>query len=268
MMWCLSIADKETSRMSRTCSNEPNCIHHVFRTPRSFARPVSLAAILLVGAIGSEAFAQDETPDVQTADVGDSGPMTQGLSWNLLGGGVPPGGSLVEAAMGFTALPRIAFHHSMSRSFSIGGMFSFDYGYWTPDLAFTPSILLQAPMRLSLSDASNLSMGLRLDPGLGFSFPRGGFMFSVLLNVGFNVGVPIQNRFLVGGGVDLPFAILIGGGRTGVAIPILFGPIFEFHVTPPLAITFDMKFGPAIYAGDGSAVAFGMKLLTGIAYRF
>lgn len=199
--------------------------------------------------------------------------VSRGLSWNLLGGGIPSGGSIIEAGLGFSGLPHIAYHYGTGNTFSIGGSFSFDYAYWAPDFAFTPGILLQAPMRISLSNSDSFTFGLRLDPGIGFVFPKGGgFLLGILLNASANFGIPIQNRFILGGGVDIPMALFVGDA-TIFAIPLLFGPIFEFHVTPPLAITFDLKFGPHIDAGDapsgaGSHVFFGMKIMAGIAYRF
>lgn len=187
-------------------------------------------------------------------------------SWDMEFGGIPRGGTL-HAEMGFSGLPRLAYHYGSSPSFSIGGMFSFDYAYWAPRAAFNPAILLQAPMRLRLVQQNQLSVGLKLDPGLGFFFYNQ-FVFGILLNMGVNLGYAVNHQIIIGGGMDMPLAIWIGDGGSGVVIPILFGPVFEFHVTPAVAITFEAKFGPWIGAGDVSGTTFGLKLNAGVAYRF
>ena len=92
------------------------------------------------------------------------------------------------------------------------------------------------------------------------------FVFALLLNAGASVGLAVENRFLVGGGVDIPFRIAIPSqGDVAVSLPILFGPMAEFHLTPPLAVTLDLKVGPHINTGG---TVFGIRLLAGAAYRF
>ena len=74
----------------------------------------------------------------------------------------------------------------------------------------------------------------------------------------------MENRFIVGGGLDVPIALAFGG-TTNLSMPILFGPLFEFHVTPPLAMTFNLRFGPHINSTGGTY--FGLAMMAGIAYR-
>jgi hypothetical protein len=62
----------------------------------------------------------------------------------------------------------------------------------------------------------------------------------------------------------MPISISFGDATSHLAWPILIGPAFEFHVTPPLALTFDAKFGPNL---DTISTGFGMKVLAGVAYR-
>ena len=56
---------------------------------------------------------------------------------------------------------------------------------------------------------------------------------------------------------------------TFMAIPILIGPMAEWHFSPELALTADFKFGPHIMTDeyyDNSH--FGIRFLLGLAYRF
>lgn len=202
-----------------------------------------------------------EAAPIESSEVEASGSITRGLSWNLMAGGIPSGGALIEAALGFSGLPRVAYHYTMSPALSIGGMVSFDYAYWLPDAAFRAGLLLQAPIRMELMASDMLSIGLRADPGVGFAFDPGAF--SVLLNVGVNAGYTIENRMIVGGGLDVPMALFLQRNSVFV-VPLLVGPIFEYHVTPPLALTADVKVGPYITT---RGTDFGFKLMAGIAYR-
>jgi hypothetical protein len=196
----------------------------------------------------------------------------RGLSWDLMGGGVPSSGALIEGDLGFSALPRVAYHYSMSPSFSVGGMISFDYAYWQPSAAFSPSMLLQAPVRFSLYRSPTVSIGLRGDPGLGFLFAGGkreSFEFAFLLNFGGTFGVTVQNRFIIGGGIWFPLAWRIpsNGTTSDVVLPLLVGPFLEFHVTPPLAIIFDVRAGPTFHSDALLGTDFGLAMMVGLAYR-
>lgn len=209
-----------------------------------------------------------KTDEVSTTVEDDM--TVRGLSWDMLAGGVPTSGSLIEAELGFSGLPRAAYHYSVAPDLSVGGMVSFDYAYWLPAAAFEPSLLLQAPVRYSLYRSTTLSVGLRADPGFGFFFPgngRGSFAFGFLLNGSGTIGFTVQNRFIVGGGIDIPMAVTVGGGTSNLAFPLLFGPLFEFHVTPPLALTANLRMGPHLNTNGGVGTNFGMSLLGGIAYR-
>src|SRR6185503_9933270 len=72
--------------------------------------------------------------------------VTRGLSWDLLAGGIPSEGALIEAGVGFSGLPRVAYHRTLSPELSIGGMVTFDYAYWAPKIAFASSLLFQMPV--------------------------------------------------------------------------------------------------------------------------
>jgi hypothetical protein len=208
----------------------------------------------------------EETTET-TEDLGDDS-ITRGLSWDVLGGGVPKAGGLGQLEIGFSGLPRVSYHYTLGPSFSVGGMVSFDYAYWAPRLAFAPAVLLQAPIRYSLVHNDTLSFGVRADPGIGLFFkgPKtSSFTIGLLLNVSASIGFTLQNRMIIGGGVDLPMMLGASGDEAFFRFPILVGPIFEFHATPPLAMTFDFKVGPHIRTSADTV--FGFRLMAGVAYR-
>lgn len=218
----------------------------------------------------SLAFAQDSGGSPDSGGSAEFDPLSSQISrgnratWDALFAG-PPRGGMLHGEIGFSGLPKVAYHMGMSNNLSVGGSFAFDYAYFAPQAAFTPAILLQAPIRFRLHESGQLSFGLRADPGVGFIFGNV-FTFGLLLNMAFNVGYAVNNQIIVGGGVDMPIAIRISDGGSGLVWPLLFGPMFEMHVTPAVALTADLKFGPWIDSAAGAI--FGLKFLVGVAYRF
>lgn len=212
--------------------------------------------------------AEKSEPAGAPAGPSEEAPVGRGLSWDVMYGGVPSaGGALVEAKLGFSGLPLLGYHFSVADDLSIGGLVGFDYAYWAPSAAFAPSLLLQVPLRFAARRSEGMTLGLRADPGAGFFFeggPRGAFQAALLLNVGASLGFALQSRFIAGGGIDIPAVLVLGGGDVVFALPILLGPTFEFHVTPPLALTVDLKFGPHISTND---TVFGLRVMAGIGYR-
>lgn len=219
--------------------------------------------------VPSLATAQDSGGASDSGSSAEFDPLSSQISrgnratWDALFAG-PPRGGMFHGEIGFSALPKLAYHMGMSADLSIGASFAFDYGYFAPRLAFTPGILLQVPIRYRIHESGQLSFGLRADPGVGMFF-GGNFVFGLLLNVGMNVGYAVNNQIIVGGGVDMPIAIRIADGGSGLSWPLLFGPMFEMHVTPALALTADLKLGPWL---DTGGTTFGLKFLVGLAYRF
>ncbi len=229
------------------------------------------AFLLATGAVRS-AGAQEEEVE------GDLPPSTsveivRGLSWDIMAGGIPSSGSIGHAELGFSGLPRVAYHYTLTPDFSIGGLVAFDYGTWVPKAAFHPSIVLAVPIRFTLFRDESMSIALRGDPGLVFGFEPSVFAFQ--LTVSGVIGFQVEDRFVIGGGLDFPIVIgaltaadadLARGDGFFLAMPILIGPVAEFHITPPLAVTLDAKFGPAFETGVRPL--FALKIMAGVAMRF
>lgn len=220
-------------------------------------RALGLGLMLSVFSVATPALAQEEGG---------------GNTWSMRAGGLRPG-AIFEAELGFSAVPRLAYHRTINDWFSLGGLFSFDYMayYLGPGAGFTPTITLQMPMRFSLYNRNNITVGLRTDPGVGFSFPAGGFVLSIIFDTGANVGYWVSpGKFMVGGGLQMPVSILIvpQTGGTALVWPLLFGPVIEFHPIPELALTADLKFGPHINSNPANNVNFGARMLVGVAYHF
>ncbi len=204
-------------------------------------------------------------------------PTAQAIGWDSIAGGI--NGNQLQVELGFSSLPRVQFEHQLTRIFSIGAEASFDYGYWTPGLAVTPGVTLGMPMRLSLYNRGRATVGMRFEPGFLLQF-YDPVQLGVMLGVGINAGGWVVHNFLIGGGLDMPIAVLIpnqAGNPAYVYIhlpinaayayfPLLFGPFFEFHPGNVFGLTFDVKLGPGIYSNG--TVTFALKALLGFAFHF
>ncbi|MEO1335327.1 MAG: hypothetical protein AAFV29_06770, partial [Myxococcota bacterium] len=88
------------------------------------------------------------------------------LTWDILGGGIQEGVGVLQAELGFSALPRVAYHQSISSKMSLGGLVALDYARWAPDAAFTTSLVAAGTVRYSLLHNEEWTIGLRGEPGI------------------------------------------------------------------------------------------------------
>jgi hypothetical protein len=195
-------------------------------------------------------------------------------SWNLMAGGVGGNGDVLQGEIGFSMVTA-AYHHSLSERLTIGGMVGVDYGLWAPDDPyFGAAVVLGMPIRFSIHESARYGFTLKAVPGLYLGFDQEGrfsdeFIPGIWLDVGVSGGYRLDHGFVVGGGVDIP--MLIGFPTeyrdTFLALPILIGPMAEWHFVDELAVTADLKFGPHIITDDYHGSNFGVRFLLGLAYH-
>jgi hypothetical protein len=192
-------------------------------------------------------------------------PKIRGLSWSIKTGRIPSSGGIIHGSMGFSELPRLAYHHTIQPNLSVGGLVAFDYGHNHPSDSFDGALLLGVPVRYR-KPLGRLDLGLAGVVGVRFPGQRGRDL-SILIEAEANLGFPVHHRFIVGGGVSTP--LWIGAGNKGLVfdVPLLLGPFIEFHVTPPLALTLEAKAGPYFTSEANRQTGFGMRTSLGIAYR-
>lgn len=228
---------------------------------------------LPLAVLARSALAQEEEVVEPISTPGE--PIVRGLSWDVMAGRIPRSGAIGQAELGFSGLPRVAYHHTIGEGMSVGGLIGFDYGLSVPNNVFLPSLVVGVPIRYALFQDETMTVAVRAEPGLLFGFNPG--IFGIQAVVGGVIGFEVENRFVVGAGIDFPITFGIHTGdrlredvtdrdRVFLQMPILIGPVAEFHVTPPLAITLDAKFGPNFDTAD--KIRFAMKLLIGAALRF
>lgn len=189
----------------------------------------------------------------------------RGLSWTVLTGGIPDKGAIFQGEMGFSGLPRLAYHQSVGGGLSIGAMAAFDYAGNRPKDAFDSSLVFGPTVRFRPLPAGKLDLGLSGAVALRLPGQRGRDV-ALRVDLEASVGWLVEHRLVVGGGLAMPIAIGIGGVRDVVMDwPLLLGPFVEFHITPPVALTLDVKAGPAFASSGGTEV--GLRALMGVAYR-
>lgn len=191
----------------------------------------------------------------------------EGAAWDAKFGQIPRG-AMFLGELGYSNLPKLTYSIGIAENFAVGPAFTFDLAGYTTRGGITPGLSFSAPMRLSLAKQGNMSAALNLEPGIYLRFPGGDVNFGLLLNAGGVIGFKLAPQVFLGGGVDLLLAFNFTPAFA-VVIPLFFGPVFEYHATPNVAITFDMKLGPHITAGDGgSFTQFGIRVNAGVAYKF
>jgi hypothetical protein len=193
-------------------------------------------------------------------------------SWDLLAGGVPGHDFILDVDLGFGSLPRVALSYGFLNRFSLGVSAAFDYSALTqmPSAVFTPSVAVGFPMRIEAYRSHKVSVGIKLEPGLALAFNGpargGGTGFGMLIGTGLNVGVWVIDRLMVGGGIDAPIVLYFVPGPVTAYIPILFGPIMEFHANNLFALGLDLKLGPGIIASG--PVQFAMRMIFTLGFHF
>lgn len=241
--------------------------------------PVALVAALL---LSTSAWADGDAP-VSTDDSASStdsgsaisltdeggGASARSERWSVLSGRTVGAGALViHPEFGWPGVGATILYGS-TPTFDIGGKFTFNYGL-EGQLSIAPELKFQAVMRFALMDNGNVSLGLRLEPGIALAFIPDVFGIGILIPVEFAVGFHLTELVSLVIGFDLPISLLIASSQFGSGvyfnIPIEFGPGVEFKLDRNLALTFNTRFGPFITAGGGGAgVNFAFQTLMGIA---
>ena len=172
----------------------------------------------------------------------------------------------------------LGFQHGLTDKVDIGFRFSLDYG---PDYTtFTELGLgMRVPIRITPYRSGKLSFQFRIEPGLKFdSFGhaglyRGGYVgdgalaFGIQLPIGLDLGIHLTREATLSFGFDMPVYVNLTNGVFG-AIPLLFGPGFEYHIDEHIGLGANTRFGPTIFASNGTSGAdFGMIAQFFFAYR-
>lgn len=194
-------------------------------------------------------------------------PSQPGMSWDLLGGGVPDEGVLASARIGFSRLGEIRLEVPVLRELLIGAWVGLDLGYWTPAGADADGgFVFGATARWSLLHDNEWSIGASVSPGgrLRFGSIGGG---GVIVPVSAKALYAIDRRFLLGAAVDVPIRLSFpdrGPNDVIFALPITVGLAAETHLSPSFALTAEIGIGPSL---DTRGVETAFRGVIGAGYR-
>ncbi len=173
----------------------------------------------------------------------------------------------------------LGFAHGLSDKVDIGAIFAFDYGYeYTTATAL--GLGLRVPVRITPLRREKLSLMIHFDPGIKFdSFgsstcdvnnvchSTGTTNFGLWFPIGLELGIHIVREATLSIGMEVPLYVNVTPSSYG-AVPLLFGPAFEYHVDEHIALGLNTKFGPTIIASGGnSGASFGFITQAFFAYR-
>lgn len=179
-------------------------------------------------------------------------------------GGPRSGALLLEGTLGYSHLPRLGVHYGLTDSVSVGGAFAFNLGYYSFAATF-PNIQFSVPILITFSRQKMVG-GVRIEPGIAMVFALGQVAPMMTVDLEANAGVRLGDIAKLGGGINIPFGLVITAVGAAAFVPILFGPVFEIAPTPEVAFHVDVKLGPYISSAGG--VFFGSRLAAGITYAF
>ena len=183
---------------------------------------------------------------------------------------VGTGNNAIHVQAGFPGISG-GWYHGLSEKMDIGARFSFNYAYESTFgfgiIGLAPGLKPAAILKFGLMDNGKFNMALRIEPGIHLYFAGGGVLFGLDTPVLLDMGIRVNEQFsvLLGAGLPLSFNFT---PLFVMAIPIMVGGGVEYKFTPDMALTFNMKFGPAIIAsGFGSGASFAFESLIGLAFK-
>lgn len=185
------------------------------------------------------------------------GSEAKAAGWGLHSGDTLRGGdNMLYGEVGWPDLS-IGFQHGMSEKVDLGFRFSLIYGaeYTT----YTSLGLgMRVPIRIAPVKRDKFSFLIHFDPGIKFdSFGStcgfngsgycGALLFGIWIPFGLEFGIHFNREATLQFGMEMPIYVNLTNGAYG-AIPILFGPGFEYKIDDHMAVGLNTKFGPSILA--------------------
>lgn len=193
---------------------------------------------------------------------------TEAAGWSVLSGRtVGTDQNVIHGQVGWPGVSATLLH-GMTPKVDIGGAFAFNYGVEGSTYVY-PELALRGVGRLNLVDTPKYNIGIGTQPGLLMWFPGSGIsaQFGIGIPVSFAAGFPISREVMLVAGADIAFDVFFTSGGY-VVIPILFGGGAEYMIEPNLLLTFTLRLGPVVSAGQLGGTVFGLNALIGLAYKF
>lgn len=193
------------------------------------------------------------------------GSEARAAGWGLhTGDTMGPGDNLLYGEVGWPDIS-VGFQHAVSDKFDVGFKFSLPYAFdYTPESQVGMS--MRVPLRFSITKSNRFSALFHFDPGLKFDSlgdqdPRNHFIYNggrlalgFALGMGLEFGFHINREATFNFGFEVPIYLNLTGRAYG-AIPLLFGPGFEYQIDNHIALGINTRFGPTLFAFNGGNYA-------------
>lgn len=149
----------------------------------------------------------------------------------------------------------------------LGGIFTFNYGYEGDVNIVHPGLKLQGYGKASLLANPKYNLGVWFAPGFLTYFFGGvvGTQWGVTFPIGLIFGLPVASNVNVAFNFDLPMFVTFGDFGQ-FTVPILFGGGVEYFLEKNMALTFNFRAGPMIFA-KSSVTDFAMQAQVGFAFK-
>ncbi len=163
--------------------------------------------------------------------------------------------------------------HGMSPTVDLGAIVTFNYdveGLLSKPL---PGLKVQGRVGKILWDSGRLNLGVSLAPGALLYFGSGNCpgrlgcdsnLVGLTAPLALALGMPLNVATNIHFGLEIPFWVYLNQGG-GAEIPILLGGGVEYYFERNLAITLNLRMGPAISTRGN--VDFDLKAVTGLAMK-
>ncbi len=187
--------------------------------------------------------------------------------WMLNGAPMGTGQTALLGEIGWPGF-QLSVVHGQSPTVDIGGFFAFNFGF--EGITASPSPLgfkFAGLLRFHLLETRSLTMGIRFTPGLALYFPTDSNAV-----VGFSLpfelvaGIFLLPQLSLNLGFSIPLAVFVTPG-VDVVMPLMPGAGFEYRIQPDLDLTFDLRFGPAVFL-TRAWNPLDFRMLFGVAHRF
>jgi hypothetical protein len=163
--------------------------------------------------------------------------------------------------------------HGMSPTVDLGAIFTFNYAVEGLISKPLPGIKLQGRVGKILWDSGRLNLGVSLAPGALLYFASGNCpgglgcdsnLVGLTAPLALALGMPLNVSTNIHFGLEIPFWVYLNQGG-GAEVPILLGGGVEYYFERDLAITLNLRMGPAI--SSRGSVDFDLKAVTGLAMK-
>lgn len=209
-----------------------------------------------------------------------------GGKWSVVGAlTAPANANVVEGGLGWPGI-HVSYLRGISDQLEMGGRFTFNYGVEGLLGGVVPGVKFQFLLRFKFFDNGKVSLAVRFEPGpLFYFYPSSGVITcatdqfgnvicgrsgttvpGLVLPVGVRLGLVASSAINIGLSFDLPMWFAFARVTT-FYVPVLMGIGVEYFLQSNLLVAFNIKMGPTLSSGGGTAV-FTFESKLGVGYRF